>query len=183
MKHLGTKVLETERCILRRYRIEDAEQMYNSWATDPEVSRFLSWKPHQNIEETRAIICEWVKSYELLSTYHWVLELKAEKEIIGALMIIDHNDIHQSGEVGYCFSSKYWNKGYATEALRMVLKYLLEEVGFNRLEARYDTKNTASGKVMQKSGMHHEGILRQVKYRESTGFYDLSVFSILRNEI
>lgn len=62
MQHIGTKQLETERLILRRYRMEDADDMFANWVTDPEVVRFWDWKPHQDIAETKSLLRSWIQS-------------------------------------------------------------------------------------------------------------------------
>lgn len=70
-----------------------------------------------------------------------------------------------------------------TEALKAVINYLFEEVGMNRIEARHNTLNPASGRVMQKSGMKFEGIMRQIKVNKYGEFYDLAVYSILKSDL
>lgn len=64
MKHCGTQLLETDRLILRRLVIEDAESMYYNWASDPEVTKFLTWPTHKNIDVTKALLNEWIPFYE-----------------------------------------------------------------------------------------------------------------------
>lgn len=76
MKHCGTQRLETERLILRRYKIDDAEAMFNNWASDDDVVKFLMWKPHESPEVSRGIIEEWIKRYSDGSYYHWAVVLK-----------------------------------------------------------------------------------------------------------
>lgn len=78
MNLLGTKTLETERLILRKYRIEDAFDMYNNWGTDPKCNKYLPWELHKNIGETKEIITEWINSYKE-DKFKWIIELKEEK--------------------------------------------------------------------------------------------------------
>lgn len=72
MKHLGTINLETERLILRKFKIEDAENMYNNWAGDSEVTKYLSWQTHPNIEKSKEIIKSWTNNYSKNDFYNWV---------------------------------------------------------------------------------------------------------------
>lgn len=59
MKHCGTQRIETDRLILRRYVIEDADAMYKNWASDSEVTKFLTWQPHSSVEVSWGIIENW----------------------------------------------------------------------------------------------------------------------------
>ena len=59
MNKTGTQRLETQRLILRRFEIEDADDMYNNWASDPEVTRYLTWPVHSSVEVTRSLLTEW----------------------------------------------------------------------------------------------------------------------------
>ena len=61
MKHCGTQPLETGRLLLRRLSIDDCEMMYNNWASDPEVTRYLRWAPHRSWAETAELLNEWEK--------------------------------------------------------------------------------------------------------------------------
>ena len=69
-------------------------------------------------------------------------------------------DYLETAEVGYCIGSRWWNQGYVSEALGMVMDFLFDQVGFHRIEARHDEENHASGRVMEKNGMKREGLLR-----------------------
>ena len=71
MKHLGTKRIETERLILRRFTLEDADKMYHNWASDPDVTRFMPWPTHSNVEVTREVLTEWIAAYENPDKYEW----------------------------------------------------------------------------------------------------------------
>lgn len=157
MKHLGTKRIETERLILRRFTLEDAEKMYCNWAGDPEVTRFLLWQTHKDVEHTRSILKEWVSSYENEDKYEWCIAKKENDEPIGSIGAFNYNEEVQSIEIGYCISKAYWHQGITSEAMRAVMDYLLHEVGVARIEARHDPKNPHSGSVMRKCGLKYEG--------------------------
>ena len=181
LSHKGTKTIDTDRLMLRRFKPEDACNMFNNWANDSDVTKFLTWKPHGNIEVTKKIINQWIDEYNHNNFYNWAIELKEAGEVIGNISVVNLYENYQSCEIGYCMSKKHWNKGIMTESLKAVIDYLFSEVGFNRIEARHDTDNIASGKVMMKSGMRYEGTLRQVKIRDKE-FYSLAVYAILKND-
>ena len=182
LTHTGTVVIETERLILRKFKEDDAPSMYKNWASDSKVTRFLSWKPHENIAVTKEKIAEWIKGYENDSTYNWLIELKELGEPIGAIAAVKLNEKINSCEIGYCIGSRFWNKDIATEALKAVINYMINKVGVNRVEALHDTNNTASGKVMQKAGMKFEGILREAGIRNGE-YYSLAIYSFLKSDL
>lgn len=181
MNHLGTKTIETERLILRKFKLTDVEDMYNNWANDDDVTRHITWVTHKNIEETAKVVSEYVKDSERDNYYHWCIVLKETNEAVGGIGAFRLYDDLQMFEVGYCIGKKYWNKGITTEAMKALLKFFFEEVGVNRIEARHDTKNPASGKVMTKSGLKLEGILRQAG-KNNTGICDSAIYGILKEE-
>ena len=103
-------------------------------------------------------------------------------EIIGQICVVGLNEKYSSCEVGYNVGRLFWGKGIMTEALKVVISYLFSDIGMNRIEAKHNTLNLASGRVMQKSGMKHEGILRQVQVDKNGHFKDLAIYSILKSE-
>lgn len=178
----GTQIINTDRLILRRFQLSDAHDMFNNWANDSEVTKFLTWKPHNSVEVTKIVIEQWIVGYKDNNIYNWAIELKEGGEVIGGISIVEMDEKNCSCEVGYCMSRRYWGIGIMAESLKAVIDYLFSEIGFNRIAAKHDTKNIASGKVMIKSGMKYEGTLRQVKLRDDKGFYDLALYAILRED-
>lgn len=135
--------------------MEDAGAVFHNWTNDPEVTRFLTWKPHQNIEVTKAVIGSWLKDYKSSGRCHWGIVLKGGSEPVGNIAVVASNGLHWA-ELGYCLSRAHWGQGLVTEAVRAVLAYLFEQVGVERVLARHDVDNPASGAVMQKAGLRFE---------------------------
>lgn len=182
MNDVGTITLETERLILRRFKLEDAEGMYNNWATDSECNKYLSWNLHKDIEETREIIRKWISEYDD-GSYNWVVELKETKELIGSISVVHMRKKDLNVEIGYCYGSKYWNHGYATEALSRVINFFLDDCNLHLVEAYHISGNPASGRVMEKSGMHKDAVLRERRINKDTNeLNDLVIYSITKNE-
>ena len=183
MNNLGTVQLETERLILRKFTHEDAEQMFSNWASDPEVTKYTSWDCHKNVEETKEIIKKWIDSYKE-NSYNWVIELRETKEIIGSITGVKVYETSLDVEIGYCYGQKYWNKGYASEALRKVIDFFINECGVHLVSARHMSDNPASGRVMIKAGMKYEATLRdRVINKETKEFSDLLIYSIIKDEL
>lgn len=182
LTHKGTETIRTERLTLRRFALDDAESMFKHWANDPEVTRFLTWKPHGDIGVSKSVVQQWVSEYKIESFYNWAIELKELGEPIGGISVVNLDEANESCEIGYCISRAYWRNGITPEALKAVIDFLFSEVGINRIAARHDTKNPASGRVMQKSGMLYEGTHRQEKLRDGKTFCDMAVYAILKED-
>lgn len=181
MHHLGTKRIETERLILRPFRPSDAEDMYRNWARDPEVTKYLTWQPHESVEASHAIAAMWERESRKPEFYQWAIELKELSQPIGSISVVGMDEQVDAMELGYCIGRPWWGQGLTAEATRAVIAYLLREVGANRVSARHNVNNPASGRVMQKAGMRREGILRRT-IRDNQGIADAAVYSILADE-
>ncbi len=180
MKNLGTQTIETERLILRKINLNDVSSMYNNWATDSKTTYTVMWDVHKSIDDTINLINMWIKEYELEHTYRWVVELKDNKQIIGTIDLVNKSIRHERCEIGYCYGSKWWNKGYATEALKAVIDYLKNKVGFKVICAEHLPSNPASGRVMEKSGMTMEAVLKNRYINKNTLKHeDAIVYSII----
>ena len=88
MNHKGTILLETNRLILRKFVIEDAEAMYHNWASEDEVAKFLTWPTHSDVEVTRAVLSSWIADYHKADYYNWAIELKEIGEVIGNISFV-----------------------------------------------------------------------------------------------
>ena len=88
----GTQILETPRLTLRPFRVEDAEDMFNNWASDPEVTRFLTWPAHKSVDITRMLLEDWTTRYEDKSYFQWAIVLKESESVIGSIAVVDFKD-------------------------------------------------------------------------------------------
>lgn len=181
MKHLGTRLLEAERIILRKITIEDCTAMYNHWACLEECSKFFPWSPVKDMDTYKEKVASWVANYENQLYFNWIIELKKNKEVIGIINLHNIDEINQVAETSYILCPRYWGNGIMTEALNRVLQYAFEELEINRVQADVFQGNDASDKVLMKCGMQKEGIARERYYKE--GIYIDSVqYAILREE-
>lgn len=182
MKHRGTQRLETERLILRRFVREDAGAMYKNWASDDEVTKYLPWPTHPNIDVSKSIAEDWVDSYSDEKYYQWAIVLKENgDEPIGSIGAVRMNEDISMVHIGYCIGRAWWHRGVTSEAMKAVMDFFFEEVGANRIEARHDPRNSNSGKVMEKCGMKYEGTLRSAE-RNNQGISDACYYSLLKSE-
>ena len=181
LTHKGTQTIETSRLILRRAVRDDAEPMFRNWASDSEVTKYLTWPTYEKVETAHQILDLWVGEYEKPNYYQWMIVLKELGEPIGSISVVRQNDRVEEAEIGYCIGSHWWHKGIMTEALNAVIEYLFIEVGMNRVAARHDPNNPHSGGVMRKCGMKYEGTHRACD-RNNQGICDAAQYAILRSE-
>jgi [ribosomal protein S5]-alanine N-acetyltransferase len=150
--------IETERLILRKPRKDDAPAIFLAYARDTEVTRYMTWRPHKNVEETYRIVELMLKLWDEGEAYSYVITLKDADSAIG--MIAMHPEGFKVA-IGYVLARQYWNKGYVTEAALVVTHWLLKQPDIYRVFATCDVENPASARVMEKVGMQREGILRR----------------------
>lgn len=181
MKHQGTRIIETKRLILRPFREEDAEPMFRHWASDPQVTKFLTWPAHENIEISKQVIKVWVEANAVLNNYQWAIEWKEIHAPIGSISAVKTDDRTESATVGYCIGRNWWGKGITPEALQAVIGFFFDEVGMNCVNACHDPRNPNSGKVMKKCGMIYEGT-RRASDVNNQGVCDAAWYSLLKKE-
>ena len=172
--------LETARLILRQIRMRDAEDIYQ-WSSDERVARYVLWEPHQSIYDTRDYIRYIRSAYRHRLPSSWAIELKETGRVIGTIGFMWISNENRSAEVGYSMSASFWGQGLMPEALHRLLDFSFESLKLNRIEAQYDTRNPASGRVLEKCGMRTEGILRQRIFNKGE-YIDVCICSILSSD-
>lgn len=182
LTHKGTQTIETGRLLLRKAQMDDALPMFQNWASDPEVTKFLTWPPHSSVETSAKVLEQWVSEYEKPDFYQWMIVLKEIDQPVGTISVVRRRDEIAEAEIGYCIGRRWWHRGIMSEALKSVMDYLFAEVGVNRLTAKHDTNNPHSGGVMQKCGMLYEGTHR-ASDRNNQGICDTAVYAILRTDL
>lgn len=181
LTHKGTQTIETARLILRQAHREDARPMFRNWASDAEVTKFLSWPTHEFPGTSGAVLDVWIREYEKPEHYLWMIELKELGEPIGTISAVRLNEAVGSVEIGYCIGRPWWHRGIMTEALEAVIRFFFVSVGMNRVEAKHDPNNPHSGGVMKKCGMRYEGTSRSSD-RNNRGICDAAHYAILRGD-
>lgn len=146
--------LETPRLKLRRLHKEDAQRIFDCWANDPEVTRYLTWNPHGDVSVTEQIMESWLKDYENANCYRYGIELKEENALIGMIDVVEYH--HGNPVIGYCSGRKYWNRGYMSEAFRAVIDELFSE-GYEAILIEAIRENIRSNRVIQKAGFQFVG--------------------------
>ncbi len=153
----------TNRLILRKISEKDLYDMY-AYSREEEVSRYLMWSPHLNIEETRGHIEYLVKEYRKGRCTDWGVALKETDELIGTCGFASVDMRNNKAEIGYVLSPLHRGKGYMREAARAVVHTGFDKLGLNRIEARILVGNTASERLAENLGFKYEGTLRNALY-------------------
>ena len=99
MKKTGTQKIETRRLILRRYRMEDADDMFRHWASDPEVTRFLTWPTHTGADITAMVLKDWISRYEDGAYFNWAVEWRETGKVIGNIAVVRLEEAIDAAEI------------------------------------------------------------------------------------
>ena len=178
MKKTGTRRIETHRLILRPFRTGDAEDMFSGWASDPEVTRFLTWPTHPDVKVTEMVLNDWISRYEDGGFFNWAIEWRETGRVVGSIAVVRLEEAISEAEIGYCLSRSFWGRGIMPEALRAVADYLFDTAEISRITATHDVSNPKSGRVMEKAGMRKEGIRRRGGLNNQ-GICDTACYSLL----
>ncbi len=180
MNHIGTREIATERLTLRRFEIEDAENVFYNWFSDEQTVKYLTWPVYKSVDEAEDMIKSWIAQYDNTEYYNWAIELNDLEQPIGNISVTNINEKTESFELGFCLGSQFFNKGYMTEAVTAIIRFFINEVGAGRVWARHDTENPNSGKVMAAAGMEYEGTLRHAGFNNQ-GICDEAVYAKVRS--
>ena len=174
MNHIGTRYIETDRLILRRFELSDAQAMFDNWASDDEVTKYLTWPSYTDVAAVEQKLEQWVSRYTDADRYHWAIILKENgPQPIGSIGACHWHENGDTPEIGYCMGRRWWRRGIMTEALGAVLDFLFERVGVEQIVALHDTNNPHSGGVMRKCGMVFDGV-REKAGKNNQGVVDMA---------
>ena len=172
--------LETERLILRRIIMKDAQDSFE-YSKDAEVARHVLWNAQKELSEAKEYCRFMMKRYRQDLPSSWGIIDKTTGRLVGTIGYMEYREEHGSVEVGYSLARWMWNSGYMTEALRRVIAYTFEAMDVNRIEAQHELTNPSSGRVMEKCGMKKEGVLRQRLYNKGK-YVDVALYAILQSD-
>lgn len=159
-------LVPTERLTLRPPRLEDAPAIFAAYASDPEVTRYLTWRPHRTEAETERFVAGCVAAWLAEGRRPWVVTRLGEDSPVG---MIELRLEACRAEVGYVLARHAWGQGLMTEAARAVVSLALAEPAIYRAWAVCDAENAASARVLQKVGMEFEGRLRRYVVHPNAG--------------
>lgn len=175
-------VLESENLILKKIEASNLEELYTIYSNE-KVFKYCGIIPKKNIKIISNMITHFERDYNKKDRIKWGIFLKNESNIlVGIIEAMDFKPKIDMVTVGYFLSEPYWGKGVASEALRILIKFLFEKVNINRIQAEVMPENEASKKVLLKNGFIKEGLLRQATLWSGKGIVDLEIYSILKED-
>ena len=173
-------ILETERLILRRVTLDDADDMF-LYGSNEEVSKYVTWNSHKTLADTNEFINFILNKYENNQVAPWGIEYKENGKFIGTIDFVSWKPNHKMAEIGYVISQEYWGNGLTTEAAKEVIRFGFEKMDLVRIQARCFVENIGSARVMEKTGMSFEGIIRKGIFTKGK-HQDYKMYSILEEE-
>lgn len=151
-------IIETERLVLRPPTHADAPAIYENYARDPEVTRYVTWQPHKSIADTEEFLRGHLARRQAGTQFTWAITRRTDAQLIG--MIEPFVSTYRVG-LGYVLARAHWGQGYMTEAVLAVMDWAFAQPHVFRVWAVCDVANRASARVMEKVGMEREGVLRR----------------------
>ncbi|MGI9479148.1 MAG: GNAT family N-acetyltransferase [Hyphomicrobiaceae bacterium] len=153
------RLLSTSRLVLRKPDFRDAEGLFNAYTSDPEVPYFTSWVVHTTIAETETFVRRCIENWDEKTSFEYIIERKDDPgNPIGAIGMYPQG---HSVNFGYVLAKRFWNRGMTSEALSKLIDWSLRQTSVFRAQAFCDFDNVASARVMEKSGMTFEGVLKR----------------------
>ena len=172
--------VETDRLILRKVTIDDVDDM-NEYSKNQLITEYLTWSPHPDKAYTFEYISYLQTRYKTGDFYDWAVVWKETNKMIGTCGFTRFDYQNNSAEIGYVLNPEFHGRGIATEAVIKTIEFGFSNLALNRIEGRFMVENSASRRVMEKSGTQFEGIRREGMLIK--GIYrNIGVCSILKKE-
>jgi len=152
------EMFATQQLTLRRPRLSDADDIFDSYAADSEVTRYVTWRPYNDRHEVAPFLRSRLARWDSGEEFSWAITRPQEYRAIGMIgcRVREH-----AADIGYVMSRNYWNRGYTTEAANAIVNWASNLEFVYRVWAVCDVENKASARVLEKIGMQREGILRR----------------------
>jgi ribosomal-protein-alanine N-acetyltransferase len=181
LTHIGTRPIETERLVLRKFQYTDDEDMLKYWVSDPEIQSMYAEPVYTTKQDVKELLDKYIIAYEKDNFYRWAIILKETDECIGqiAYFLVDGNN--HFAEIEYCIGVNFQRKGLATEATLAVIQYGFDKINLHKVQICHKSTNIPSRKVIEKCGFVYEGTLRDFFYVDGQ-YVDRLYYSILKDE-
>ncbi|SHL38153.1 ribosomal-protein-alanine N-acetyltransferase [Anaerocolumna jejuensis DSM 15929] len=160
-RHIGTQTIKTERLILRKFKCDDAIEVYNNWASNPNIQLDYGEPVYSSMEQVQEFLNKWILNYEDDGFYKWAINLKENHVNIGQIAFCRVYEEVATAEIEYCIGEHYWGNRYALEALNAVIEFMFFNSDFNKLEAYHRKDNPKSGRVLEKTIMKRVPTVRR----------------------
>ena len=119
MNLIGTKVITLDRIYLRQFNMNDVDDLFE-YASNKDITKYLTWNPHKNKEETRLLLQNQFSKYDN-NTFRWAIVYKENNKLIGSIDVVRLDKVNETAEIGYVLNSAYHNQGIMSEAFKGVI--------------------------------------------------------------
>lgn len=172
------EILETERLLLRSWQHDDLDALYKC-AQNPDIGIMTGWEPHSSKELSLKVLKCYIDSDE-----NWAIVLKESGRVIGQIGISsdENRGKYYAKYINYMLSSDYWNKGYMTEAVKRVTKYLFEVMNIDLLTIFFFPHNVRSKRVAEKCAFKYETTIKQARKIYDGQVFDTVVYSMFKSD-
>ena len=181
MKYGQFERIKTSRLLLRDLRRTDIDCYYERLGGSEDVTRYMLWNPHRNREESLESIEKVLQKYQDGNCYSWAIALLEDDSLIGRIDLLRFDEENNCCSFAYMLGKEFWNQGFATEVLKAVFSFAFEKLHVGSIIADHMTANVASGKAMQKAGMHYVGT-HPSKYEKCGEHFDADEYMITYDE-
>jgi [ribosomal protein S5]-alanine N-acetyltransferase len=171
-------VLETERLRLRELSAADMSALFDIFS-DQEVMRYYDVEPMTDISAAGDLVREMRERYTHRKGIRWAIDDKLDGGLLGTIGFNRIDVISRAAVIGYEIGRPAWRRGFATEAVRAVVKFGHEALGAHRIEAAVMLGNEGSVRVLRKVGFDDEGVLAAHGHWKGQ-YHDLRMFSMRR---
>ena len=180
------KDLESKNLKIRKFKIEDAEDIYKNLATERKLEKCLGYNIHESVEQTKKMVSSYIYEYEA-NELVWAIEEKQSNSAIGFINALEVSNLNKYCNIKFGIAFKYIEKHYMEEALNCVLEYIFSEKNFNMVVAKFcdGNKEITNYKtaILEGIGMKKEAVLRNRRINEKTGIIENQViYSITKDE-
>ena len=148
---------QSARLLIRKPRPADAPLIFDAYASDPEVVRYLTFRPHQALRESEEAVQRFLDNWETGKAFHWLMFHRESGQLMGAISARREQGI----VLGYCLARRFWRQGYMSEAVNALVEWAFTDSSVFRVWAVCDLDNEASAQLLERNGFHQEGILRK----------------------
>ncbi|MFB7158201.1 GNAT family N-acetyltransferase [Lysinibacillus sp. NPDC056232] len=175
-------LLSSENLVLKKIEAAHLQEVFAIYDNE-KVFEYCGMIPKHNIQTVGKMIGHFDRDYQKKSRVKWGIFQKSHSEqLVGIIEAMDFNQKVNMVTIGYFLAEDYWGKGLASDSVNILVKFLVEEVHINRIQAEVMPLNEASKKVLLKNGFLKEGLLRQATFWSGTGVVDLEIYVLLKDE-